>query len=169
MYHCIYVPEYLYYTLILYPVFTVLRYHHHFVIGIFLCILYPCQCSRVVAAAMVQYSRVICVVTASIGSSWRFPPGANNYFHMSYAQVTRYMSHVTYHLSHFTCQKYFFWGQSDEAITTIVGGESEHTPSSLDSIYHCDLLVWFGLVRLWPIPRRFVLRAAHWLLTSPVD
>ena len=69
MYHCIYVPEYLYYTLILYPVFTVLRYHHHFVIGIFLGILCPCQCRRLAAAPMVQYPRVMCVATASIGSS----------------------------------------------------------------------------------------------------
>ena len=69
MYHCINVPEYLYYTLILYPVFSVLMYHHHFVIGIFLGILCPCQCRRVAAAPMVQYPRVMCVATASIGSS----------------------------------------------------------------------------------------------------
>ena len=30
-------------------------------------------------------------------------------------------------------------------------------------------LVWFGLVWLWPMPRRSVLNAAHWVLTSPFD
>ena len=67
MYHCIYVSQYLYITPILYPAFTVFLYHHHSVIGIFLCILCPCQCSRVPAAAMAQDPWVICVVTASIG------------------------------------------------------------------------------------------------------
>ena len=44
-------------------------YHHHSVIGLFHGILYPCQYSRVAAASMVQYSRVMCVATASIGFS----------------------------------------------------------------------------------------------------
>ena len=60
MYHCIYSDSV--------SCFPVLRYHHHFVIGIFLGILCPCQCRRVAAAPMVQYPRVMCVATASIGS-----------------------------------------------------------------------------------------------------
>ena len=67
MYHCIYVSQYHCITPILYPAFTVFLYHHHSVIGIFLGILCPCQCSWVPAAAMAQDLRVICVVTASIG------------------------------------------------------------------------------------------------------
>ena len=69
MYLRLNVPQYLYITLMLYSAFTVLLYHHHSVIGIFLGVLYPCQCRRMAAAPMVQYIQVICVATASIGSS----------------------------------------------------------------------------------------------------
>ena len=55
--------------MILYPAFTVFLYPLHVVICISLGILCPCYCSRLATAAMAQYSRVICVATASIGSS----------------------------------------------------------------------------------------------------